>query len=501
MHERYALAERVDLLVVHPGAARNIYGPLAEDFVAVEPPLWSRLIAGYAMDQDFSVRIIDAEAEGKSPASVAADAFLYRPHLVCIVASGHQPSASTQQMSAAIETARQIKSVCVAPIIVVGGHVAALPERTLRDTRAFDYACSGEGPLTVAALLRGEEKSKVGDLVWRNGDCVVVNAASPLIEDLSQLRGDIWHKLPMRKYRAHNWQAFGNLSKRQPYASIYTTLGCPYKCSFCGINAPFRSNRYRMRPPIDVVAEVRTLHDRYGVSTFKVVDEMFVLNERHYGAICEGLAALPFAEDLNIWAYARVDTVKPDKLALLRRAGVQWLALGIESASAYVRDGAQKRLKRDDIKDVVRTIQAAGINVIGNYIFGLPDDDAESMRATLDMALDINTEFANFYSAMAYPGSPLYVEAMAKSWTLPDSWSGYSQHSEDCRPMDTRHVGAAEVLRFRDEAFQAYFTSPRYLDIVGQKFGHETVEHVQKMTEYRLPRRLLRKELVLEAAQ
>src|SRR5262249_29551793 len=139
----------------------------------------------------------------------------------------------------------------------------------------------------------------------------------------------------------------------------------------------------------------------------------------------------------------------------------KWLALGIESGSKYVRDGAQKRLKNDDIEQVVRKIQAHGINVIGNYIFGLPDDTIDSMRETLHLAIRLNCEFVNFYSAMAYPGSPLYAEALQKGWTLPDSWRGYSQHNADCRPLDTRHISAATVLKFRDEAFEIYFRNPK----------------------------------------
>jgi anaerobic magnesium-protoporphyrin IX monomethyl ester cyclase len=140
---------------------------------------------------------------------------------------------------------------------------------------------------------------------------------------------------------------------------------------------------------------------------------MFVLKERHYAAIAEGLVAAGAAagwpaEELNIWAYARVDTIEPAKLALLRSAGFRWLAIGVESGSAHVRDGAKKAMREADIMGVVSEVQAAGINVIANYIFGLPDDDLDTMQETLDLALELNTEFANFYSAMAYPGSPLY---------------------------------------------------------------------------------------------
>lgn len=483
-----------DLIVVHPGSSAAAYGGLADELTAVEPPLWARLIAGYARDRGHHVRIIDAEAERKSATDVALDIFARSPRLVCIAAYGHQPSASTQQMDAVYEIARQIRSVSTARIVVVGGHVSALPERTLRECSAIDYVAAGEGPATVVALLEGRPiGSAMPGLVVRthDGKDIVYFEAAPLIEDLSQLHGNVWDLLPMTKYRAHNWQCLDDPARRQPYASIYTSLGCPYACSFCCINAPFGTRRYRMRNPDDVVAEILMLRECHGVRTFKITDEMFVLNERHYAAICEGIARSGIAGDLNIWAYARVDTVRADKLNLLRRAGVRWLALGIESESAYVRNGVDKRLKRDDIAEVVRTIQAAGINVIANYIFGLPDDTMESMRATLRLAMELRTEWANFYSAMAYPGSPLYDEAVAKGWALPETWRGYAQHGYDCRPLDTRHIDGATVLRFRDEAHQIYFSSPRFLDDTTRKFGADAVRHVREMTARELPRRIL----------
>jgi radical SAM superfamily enzyme YgiQ (UPF0313 family) len=139
-----------------------------------------------------------------------------------------------------------------------------------------------------------------------------------------------------------------------------------------------------------VAAEIDHLVGAYGVKTFKIIDEMFVLNYRHVDGICNLLAAKPYADELNIWAYARVDTVRSDRLRLLRKAGIRWLALGIESGSAHVRDGAEKSLDQGDIVKIVREIQKAGIFVIGNFIFGLPDDDLQSMRQTLALAQELN---------------------------------------------------------------------------------------------------------------
>ncbi len=494
--------QKLDLLLVNPGGREAIYQDLGGALTAVEPPLWCRLIGGYARDRGFSIAILDSEAEDLPPAAVAERVAALAPRLVAMVVFGHQPSASTQQMVGAGAACRAIRERAPdQPVILIGGHVSALPERTLAE-EAADFACKGEGPVTVVQLLdalarpeeeREEALEAVEGLVWRQQDRIRVNRSAPLIQDLDRdLHGDVWDLLPMDRYRAHNWQCFGDLGARQPYASIHTSLGCPYKCSFCCINAPFDANRYRMRSPDAVAAEIARLHDDYGVKTFKIIDEMFVLNERHVLGVCDRL--IERGLDLNIWAYARVDTVKPHMLDRLRRAGVRWLALGIESGSKHVRDGAQKALRHDDIVAIVREIQTAGIHVIGNFIFGLPDDDLGTMRETLDLAKDLNCEFVNFYSAMAYPGSALYAMAVEKGWDLPAAWSGYSQHSVDCQPLPTEHLGAAEVLRFRDDAFHEYFTNKRYLDMVTQRFGWDTRRHIEGMARTRLRRRLLEEE-------
>src|SRR6185436_9362940 len=138
----------------------------------------------------------------------------------------------------------------------------------------------------------------------------------------------------------------------------------------------------------------------------------------------------------------------------------------------------------------IEKVRGAGINVIANYIFGLPEDDLQSMQATLDLAVELNCEFANFYSAMAYPGSQLYNLAVKEGWPLPEKWSGYSQHAIDTLPLPTKHLSGAEVLRFRDHAFQVYFNSPRYQKMVTQKFGQETAEHIRQMASHNLERQI-----------
>jgi radical SAM superfamily enzyme YgiQ (UPF0313 family) len=458
----------------------------------------------YIRQRGFSVALIDAEADDLTPQQTAERVAELNPRLTAVVVYGHQPSASTQNMPGAAAICTAVKQRAPAlKTILVGGLVAALPERTLKEEDA-DFVCGGEGPATLVDLVAALRESprpdlrKVRGLWYREGDAIQATPPAPLVQDLDgEMSGLAWDLLPMERYRAHNWHCFGHL-RRQPYASIYTTLGCPYRCTFCCIQAPFKTgeavlgfkenvNSYRFWSPEVVVDQIGMLVERYGVRTVKIADEMFVLNLKHVHGLCDLIAARGL--DLNIWAYARVDTVRSDEtLEKLKRAGVNWLAFGIESASERVRKDVDKGFKQDLIFTTIERVRNAGINVIANFIFGLPEDDLQSMQETLDMALDLNCEFANFYCAMAYPGSALYTTALQEGWPLPTHWSGYSQHAVDTLPLPTKYLPAAEVLRFRDYAFHEYFSSPRYLEMAERKFGPPTVQHVTEMTSHRLVR-------------
>src|SRR5215469_5842509 len=136
----------MDLLLINPGEREQIYQDLGTELSAVEPPLWCRLIAGYITDRGYSVQILDSEAENLGPKKVAAAVAAIKPRLVGVIVFGHQPSASTQQMAGASLLCRAIKQTSPdQPTVIAGGHVAALPEKTLRE-EAIDFACNGEGP-------------------------------------------------------------------------------------------------------------------------------------------------------------------------------------------------------------------------------------------------------------------------------------------------------------------------------------------------------------------
>jgi len=496
------LLKKPKVILINAGDTQKIYQSLNQQFTAIEPPSLAALFATYLRNNACEVQIIDAPAENLSPAMVAdrivEDAM---PTLIVLVVYGFQPSASTQNMSAAGEIAKAIKNLSHDyHIMMTGTHPAALPLQTMQE-EDIDFVCDREGPQTILrTVLALTNKNPcfrdIKSLWYRLDEEIIGNEAEQLLDDLdTAMPHGAWDLLPMECYRAHNWHCFEHIEQRQPYVSLHTSLGCPYKCSFCCINAPFGQSSYRMWSPEVVIKDIDNLVRNYGIKNIKFVDEMFVLNKRHVLGICDLLINRGY--NLNIWAYARVDTIKDEFLDKLKKAGFRWLALGIESGSKHVRDGVEKgRFNSQEILQRVKKIKEAGINVIGNYIFGLPDDNYESMQETLDLAIEANCEFANFYSAMAYPGSKLYTQAKLRNWPLPNSWIGYSQHSYECTPLPTEYLTAAEVLNFRDKAFKSYFSNDRYLHFIQTKFGEKVKEHVKNMCALDLPRRLLVKEMV-----
>jgi radical SAM superfamily enzyme YgiQ (UPF0313 family) len=496
---------KLDLVLINPGSRTQVYQSLGTRLAAVENPVWAGLMATFCRGKGLTVAVIDAEAEHLVAAEVAERVEELNPVLAAVVVYGHQPSASTQIITASGQVCLAIKQLCpTQPVLLVGGHVAALPERTLVEENA-DFVAAGEGLYTLVDLVAAlktpaPELNKVPGLWYRDDGVIRHTPDRPLVRDLdNEMPSIAWDLLPMSAYRAHNWHCLGGL-ERQPYAAIYTTFGCPYHCSFCCIQAPFKSgeraagvrdavNTYRFWSPERVIEQIDLLVNRYGVRNLKIADEMFVLNQRHVLGICDRIIERGY--DLNIWAYTRVDTIRDGMLDKLKAAGFNWLAFGIEAGADRVRANVDKAFAQDEVYRVIDRVRQAGINIIGNYIFGLPEDDLTTMQATLDLAIDLDCEFANFYSAMAYPGSPLYDLAIRQSVPLPERWTGYSQHSRDCLPLPTRYLPAREVLAFRDAAFQRYYTNPRYLDGIRRRFGEETVQHIQEMTSYHLDRDLL----------
>jgi len=486
------MKKKLKLVFIRPSDQQQSYGKLNDlKLTAVEPPLWAALLAAFCrtllaswrgkLTHSCEVVLLDEVVKNWDHETTAKKTAEERPDLVVIVVSGTNPSSSTPVMPAASELALTLRKNTDAKIMLLGLHPTALPERSLAESGA-DFVCLGEGFYTLADLIllldTGRiDYDKVRGLCYKNGN----TGQPPAFDRVELLPPPAWDLMQLTDYRAHNWHCFDDINKRSPYATIYTSLGCPFGCSFCCIGS-FFGKKMRYRTPQQIADEIQQL----GVRNIKITDEMFALNTERVKEVCEAIGLLDL--DLNIWAYARVNTVNAEQLKFMKAAGVKWLAYGIESGDDRVLNNVSKSLSTTTTRGVIKMTQDMGISVCGNYIFGLTGEDESSMKRTLDLALDLKTEWANFYSVIPYPGSKLYRDAVMNGQQLPTNWRGYSQYSRDCKPLPTVALDSQQILEFRDHAFSTYYLDPGYLKLLKDKFGQSTVEHVNKMLDHTMVR-------------
>ena len=458
--------DKIDCCFLIPNNSKKSYQKLSETYSAIEPPTWALLLAQSIRSIGFRPSIVDANAENLSEDEISNRIKSISPGLICLVVYGQNVNAGTTNMSGAISLSTFLKKKNTdTKICFIGSHVQALPVETLKKEKSIDFAFTNEGVYALRNVLKlksldTKSLKKVKGIAYREKQNVILNPPEKVVPtdrmDLD-LPGYAWDLLPFKNkpfdlYRAPMWHAEYDFNKRTPYASLQTSLGCMFKCNFCMINLINRndsdeigvaSNYSNMRfwSPDFIIKEFDKLISM-GVKTIRIVDEMFLLNPKYYIPLCEKLAERNKDDSLRIWSYSRVDTVKrPEILNLVRRAGIKWLALGIESGDKSIRLEVSKGKFEDvDVKKVINKVHEADINVMANYIYGLPGDTEETIKKTFELSLDLCTTGWNTYAAMALPGSQLYKEALEKNHDLPESYEGYSFHSYETLPLPTEKL-------------------------------------------------------------
>ena len=136
-------------------------------------------------------------------------------------------------------------------------------------------------------------------------------------------------------------------------------------------------------------------------------------------------------------------------------------------------------------------VHDADIEIIGNYLFGLPGDTYETMGTTMSLSKELCTLAGNAYAAMALPGSLLYKFALEAGQKLPDNYEGYSFHAYNKQPLPTEHLSPEQILEYRDNAWLEYHTYPPFLEKVEAKYGYEARENIEEMTKIKLRRKIL----------
>jgi radical SAM superfamily enzyme YgiQ (UPF0313 family) len=246
----------------------------------------------------------------------------------------------------------------------------------------------------------------------------------------------------------------------RPYVIVETSRGCPYTCDFC-VAPIHQGHKFRERSAAAIVDEMERSYRELGVRFFYLWGDTVTLNVKSFTAFCDELIARKLPAQW--FGNARADNLTdPAFVHRLRQAGCWMLALGIESESDDVRKDMVKRLERQKIQAAFRNMRDAGVRSFAFFIFGYPGETVKTMEQTLDYAIELDPDFANFYPAVPYPGTALYDKCIREGLLSPEAadWSKmeYSYYLLNGNGLDER-----VVMDAINRAKRRFFLRPGYV--------------------------------------
>lgn len=440
----------VDLLLVN-APTKGIYGAL-EKLSAPRPPLGLAYVAAYAKANGYAVRVLDCDAE-----QVTMDGFKALLNRLQPKAAGF--STTTPVITTVIEMTDAVKEWNNSVVVIAGGsHATALPAETLKKSR-IDIVVRGEGEETTVDILKsldGETGLKeIKGISYRENGAIISNPDRELIPDIDALPPAARDLLPAEKYKATYYLG----SYGEKFANIIATRGCPYKCIFCGQEIIFK-HKVRTRSPKSVVDELEKVYDDFGIKLFCFEDSTFTADTGLVRKICEEISL----RRLNIkWgAMGRANLANESLYRLMHSAGCVFLWYGIESGSQPILDSISKNITLDQVRQAVGIAKKARIPVYTSFILGLPGETKETIKETIDFAVELDADYATFSLATPYPGTGFYDIAIKEGAELSD-WSRF-RFARYAEPLYVPKGLSAEELKFYHRlAYKKFYMRPRYM--------------------------------------
>lgn len=338
--------------------------------------------------------------DGEGLRKVLAD---FQPDLVGI-------STTTPGLPGALEAAAVAKSTG-AKVILGGPHTEVYAVENLHH-ESLDYVGVGEGITIMVDLAecleQGEDPDGIRGLVTRTFD----GGAAPMV-NLEDVGWPEREGLPMDRYYS--------IMAPRPFATMISSRGCPFKCSFCFKQAVDKKSMYRS--PEDVVGEMTHLRDRYGIREIMFYDDVFTLHRGRVYEICE----LIRSTGLKVrWeAPTRVDLVPDKLLAAMAGAGCKRLRFGIEHGDSEILSRMNKESNIAKIETAITSAFDAGIKGFGYFIVGWLGETRQQLQATVDLACRLPLDYASFYTATPLPGTQLHTECVEAGAIPTDYWDRF----------------------------------------------------------------------------
>jgi anaerobic magnesium-protoporphyrin IX monomethyl ester cyclase len=333
---------------------------------------------------------------------------------------GHDPelvgfSATTSGFLNAWEMVAAVKQARPGVVTVFGGvHVSALGKALLERFDHIDYLCPGEGEATLTELASGEDPARIDGLIRWVGEEVVVNAPRAPLPDLDALPFPAYEKLAGFP-RGYNLPLFSYI--RFPGATMITSRGCTYQCSYCDRSVFKRG--YRWNSPAYIYDHMRHLRMRFGVRHLNIYDDLFTANRPRIAELCDMLTRKPLGMQFN--CAVRVGQTDRELLAMLKAAGCLMVSIGIESGDPEMLRRHKAGVTLEEVRKAVEMIRAVGLRAKGLFMMGLPGETEESVRRTGDFVLSLGLDDMNMTKFTPFPGAPIW-ETIRQEGTFDEDW-------------------------------------------------------------------------------
>jgi radical SAM superfamily enzyme YgiQ (UPF0313 family) len=411
-------------------------------------------LAGYIRTCGVEVEIFDGEVTLMNQAQLAGTIVDWKPQFVGL-------TATTPDIGLSLEVCRLVKDHNASIVTIMGGpHVSALPEEVAQNSYV-DYVVVGDGEKPLQEIIE-REKSRV-----LAGVKVADSHNPPATEKI--IRG-FMPDLSTYPMPAHDLLDYSNYLFTDPSrgqyktASVMSSWGCPYNCTFC-----FHNKRLRYRKIDDFISEIEYLYREKGVRYFFVYDDTFLVKNSRVLEIAKRIKSSGM-KDARFQCQSRADLVTPDVIKALRQANFVRVSMGVESGSTTMLEMIKKGVTKEDYIEACRILYDHGIEPRASFIVGLPYETRQTIMETINFAKELNFLAANFTIMTPYPGTQMYEMALkgeglhfsrpeyARQWSIYRRWGKAFVETDELSANDLEHLREKAVIEFysQPKVFEYY---------------------------------------------
>ena len=406
-------------------------------------------LAAVARQRGYQVGLVDAKGQGTSLEEVRDEIVSRRPDYLGL-------SATTISVTNAARIAEMVKGELPGLVTILGGpHVSAAPERTLERFSSIDFGVVGEGEVSLFEFLDAFEGDAAYDqvpgLVYRHEGLIVANARAPYIEDLDALPDPAWDLLPDFP---HNFQPSLFGYPRTPVATLITSRGCPFSCTFCDRSTSGRKGR--MHSVAEIVRLCRDLVRR-GTRHIMFLDDLFTVRKDRVVDICNAFIEEGF--DFSWSCNSHPNLLDFETMKLMKRAGCWQIAYGVESGSQRILNVVKHEVKLPRLRETLRMTRAAGIRTRGFLMLGHPTEGVDSLEETRQFLRVAELDLCQITKFTPYPGTPAYP-TIQEFGSFDEDWEAMNAMNFIFLPNGLDE----ETLEYHFErCYRAFYTRPDIL--------------------------------------